>query len=75
MKILKHNPRGLQLSDAAIYVGCGPTKFRTMVRDGRMPRPRLIGNRQVFDTQELDEKFEELPRLEATNDDRNDWDD
>jgi len=68
-------PRGLQKFDAAAYVGCRPTKFEDMVREGTMPKPRLIGNRRVWDTLELDEKFEELPRQSGDNDNTNDWDD
>jgi len=46
-----------------------------MVKDGTMPKPRRIGNRRVWDTIELDEKFEELPRQMSDNDNSNDWDD
>lgn len=67
-------PRGLQKYEAAAYIGCRVTKFEEMVRVGTMPRPRLIGNRRVWDTVELDEKFEELPRPNAENDNSNDWD-
>jgi len=67
-------PRGLQKFDAATYVGCGVSKFEEMVSKGTMPKPRLIGNRRVWDTIELGEKFEELPRHKADNDDTNDWD-
>jgi len=68
-------PRGLQKYEAAAYVGCRVSKFETMVKDGTMPKPRLIGNRRVWDTIELDEKFEELPRQMSDNDNSNDWDD
>jgi hypothetical protein len=47
--------------EAAIYVGVGPTKFDEMVADGRMPHPRLIDTRKVWDIRALDLAFEDLP--------------
>lgn len=55
-------PRGLPRVLAAEYVGCKPRKFDDMVKSGMMPRPRLIGVKKVWDTQELDEAFDALPR-------------
>jgi len=53
--------RGLSRNDAAAYVGCGPTKFDEMVADGRMPPPRRIDGRKIWDVRELDASFEDLP--------------
>jgi hypothetical protein len=53
--------RGLSRVDAAIYVGVGPTKFDEMVADGRMPAPRRIDGRKIWDVRELDASFEDLP--------------
>ena len=53
--------RGLSRMDAAIYVGVGPTKFDEMVADGRMPAPRRIDGRKIWDVRELDASFEDLP--------------
>lgn len=53
---------GLSEIEACTYVGCGPTKFRELVLAGRMPRPRLIGVRRLFDIDELQIFFRELPR-------------
>jgi predicted DNA-binding transcriptional regulator AlpA len=64
-------PRGLSRGQAAAYVGVGVTKFDQMVDDGRMPRPKRIDGRLVWDRVRLDEAFEEL------DDDRgpkNEWD-
>ena len=59
---LVHAPRrGLSRIEAAIYVGIGTTKFDEMVSDGRMPRPRLIDSRKVWDIRALDMAFEDLP--------------
>lgn len=54
-------PRGLSRDDAARYVGVGATKFDEMVADGRMPRPKRIDGRVVWDRLQLDAKFTDLP--------------
>ena len=66
------NPRGLSRIPASEYVGCSPRKFDTMVADGDMPQPRLIGTKKVWDRLELDEYFEALPR--AGEEEINEWD-
>lgn len=71
---LNTTPRGLSKNNAAAYVGCGPTKFEEMVKAGIMPKPRLIGVKRVWDTIELNERFEDLPRAKTPNDEKNDWD-
>lgn len=53
--------RGLSRIEASIYVGIGLTKFDEMVADGRMPGPRLIDGRKVWDIRRLDMAFESLP--------------
>ena len=53
--------RGLSRIDAANYVGVGPSKFDEMVADGRMPAPRRIDGRKIWDVRELDASFEDLP--------------
>jgi len=69
-------PKGLPRVEATIYIGCSPRMFDGMVTGGAMPRPRLIGTKKVWDTAELSEAFEELPRAKGSNDnsERNDWD-
>ena len=54
--------RGLDRIEAAIYVGIGLTKFDALVADGRMPGPRLIDGRRVWDIRRLDMAFEALPQ-------------
>jgi len=66
-------PRGLPRTDAAFYIGCSPRMFDGMVKKGEMPSPRLIGKKKVWDRDELDEFFADLPRPES-NRDKNDWD-
>lgn len=63
-------PRGLSRMHAAAYVGVGATKFDELVGDGRMPRPKRIDGRTVWDRLELDTSFEALPSA----DDANPWD-
>lgn len=67
------NPRGLPRVDAALYVGCSARMFDGLVKDSHMPAPRLIGSKKVWDIDELDECFWNLPRSHS-NDDRNEWD-
>lgn len=54
-------PRGLQRRLAAHYVGVSPTKFDEMVDQGRMPRPKRVDSRKLWDRAELDEAFSALP--------------
>lgn len=53
--------RGLSRIEAAIYIGVGITKFDELVAEGKMPRPRLIDGRKVWDIRALDLAFDELP--------------
>ena len=41
--------RGLSREEAAMYVGVSATKFDEMRVDGRMPRPKQIDGRKVWD--------------------------
>ena len=62
-------PRGLSRVDAAVYVGVSPSLFDLLIKDGRMPEPKRINSRTVWDRYELDAAFEALPHKEhaATN--------
>lgn len=64
--------RGLNRAEAATYIGVGATKFDEMVTDGRMPKPRLIDGRRVWDIRELDISFDSLP---GGSDAGTSWDD
>src|SRR5262249_59425010 len=64
-------PRGLSRLEAAAYVGVSPSLFDTMVKDGRMPQPKRINTRTIWDRVRLDESFEALP----SGDSENPWDD
>lgn len=65
-------PRGLKREVAAAYVGVSAAKFDDMVSDGRMPKPKCIDRRRVWDRVELDRAFEALPDTEGG---KSDWDD
>lgn len=60
-------PRGLSRVKAAAYVGVGTSKFDEMVMDGRMPKPKLVDRRNIWDRVELDAKFDELPSEAEVN--------
>jgi predicted DNA-binding transcriptional regulator AlpA len=64
-------PRGLSRAEAACYVGVSPSLFDAMVKDGRMPSPKRINSRTVWDRKRLDEAFDALPGGNSDNP----WDD
>jgi len=64
-------PRGLSRIQAAEYIGVGITKFDEMVGDGRMPRPKRIDGRKVWDRIKLDEAFASLDDEAGP---KNEWD-
>jgi hypothetical protein len=53
-------PRGLSRAEAASYVGISPTMFDALVKDGRMPPPKRINARTVWDIRQLDDAFDAL---------------
>ena len=63
---ISYPPRGLSRLEAARYIGVGPTLFDEMVVDRRMPRPKRINNRTVWDRVELDIAFSALPGPESS---------
>lgn len=56
-----HIRRGLGEAEAALYVGIGATKFRELVADGRMPKPRIIDTARIWDIDALDAAFRAFP--------------
>jgi hypothetical protein len=62
--------RGLSREESAMYIGVSPSLFDQMVADGRMPGPKLVNSRTIWDRWALDLAFESLP----DRDDRNPWD-
>lgn len=66
-------PRGLSRAEAAAYVGVSPSLFDLLVSDGRMPAPKRINSRTVWDRKKLDQAFELIPDGKTVE--NNPWDD
>lgn len=60
-------PRGLSRVESAAYIGVSPALFDEMVEDGRMPPPKQINRRTVWDRLALDQCFAALPDREEAN--------
>jgi predicted DNA-binding transcriptional regulator AlpA len=58
-------PRGLSREEAAAYIGVSPSLFDILVKDGRMPGPKHINSRVVWDRLKLDVAFEALDDTDA----------
>ncbi|MGD9769603.1 MAG: hypothetical protein AB7U62_18370, partial [Pseudolabrys sp.] len=54
-------PIGLNREESAAYFGVSPTLFDEMVMDGRMPPPREVNSRVIWDREELRTAFKALP--------------
>jgi excisionase family DNA binding protein len=65
--------RGLDESEAAIYLSISPSFFRRKVEAGEMPKPRVIGSRRIWDVDDLDAYFKALPYEGC--EESNGWDD
>ena len=63
-------PLGLSRAQRAAYVGVGTTLYDEMVKDGRMPSPKQINGRNIWDRRALEEAFVALP----SDEDVNPWD-
>ena len=70
-------PRLVGRNAAAAYVSVAPNTFDTMVREGRMPKPRVLSpGRKAWDIRLLDEAIDGLPLDGEDTDTENDgWDD
>jgi hypothetical protein len=58
-----------------MYLGVSPSKFDELVKDGRMPRPRIIDTRKLWDIYEIDMAFDQLPHENSRPTAGNSWDD
>jgi predicted DNA-binding transcriptional regulator AlpA len=54
-------PRGLSRVESAKHIGVSATLFDELVKDGRMPQPKRINARTVWDVRQLDVAFDALP--------------
>jgi hypothetical protein len=50
-----------------MYIGTSASMFDAMVKDGRMPQPKLINSKPVWDRFALDAAFEALPDRDHGN--------
>ena len=64
-------PRGLRREQAAAYISVSPATFDKMVHDGRMPAPKRVGARVIWDRLQIDEAFSSL--VGDDNDDEDPW--
>lgn len=56
-------PRLIAREASAAYACVSPNTFDDMVRDGRMPKPRMLGSKRLaWDVRELDAAIDVLPR-------------
>lgn len=58
--------RGMDREQAAAYIGISPSLFDEMVEDGRMPKPKLLNGRVVWDIRRLDLAFDALPEKDGS---------
>jgi predicted DNA-binding transcriptional regulator AlpA len=65
--------RGLSRDEAAMYVGVSATMFDRLVGDGRMPQPRRIDGRKIWDIRSLDLHFDSLPIHADASQSANSW--
>lgn len=65
---ISYPPRGLSREEAARYVGVSARKFDELVKDRRMPKPRQVDARTVWDRVEIDMAFSSLPHQEVKSD-------
>jgi len=61
LAILPTPCRGLSRAEAARYVGISPSKFDQLVAESRMPTPRRLDGRKLWDVRDLDLAFDGLP--------------
>jgi hypothetical protein len=66
-------PRGLSREVASRYIGISVTKFDQLVHEGRMPPPKRIDGRKLWDRDALDGAFWALPD-DSPNGGDNPWD-
>ena len=62
-------PRGLNREIAATYIGVSPSKFDELVQQGKMPLPKRIDRRKLWDRRAIDSAFDVLQDDLSDNDD------
>jgi predicted DNA-binding transcriptional regulator AlpA len=64
---IAYPPRGMSRDEAGRYIGVGVTKFDKMVADGRMPRPKRVDGRVIWDRLKVEAAFTDLPEEKPVN--------
>jgi predicted DNA-binding transcriptional regulator AlpA len=72
--LVRIEPRGLSRAQAAAYVGISPSLFDELVVDGRMPSPKAVNSRRIWDRLALDLAFASLPDVGGGWNEPNPWD-
>jgi len=54
-------PIGLSREVAAAFIDVSPSKFDQMVADGRMPKPKRVDGRRIWDRTKIERAFAALP--------------
>lgn len=68
-------PFAVSREAAAALVGISPSKFDMLVSDGRMPQPRALDGRVLWDVEEVRAAWRSVPRRgEAVQDAGSAWD-
>lgn len=70
--ILPPTARGLCRVEAAAYVGVGPSTFDRLVGEKKMPVPKRVYSRTIWDVRALDRAFDALDSGDSS--DHNPWD-
>lgn len=67
MKDFEQSPprRALNRAEAARYVGISPNTFDKLIGERKMPAPKRIYARKVWDLRELDSAFEMLDSTDS----------
>jgi len=67
-------PRGLCREEAAAYINVSVTLWDRMVDDGRMPKPKRLDGRCVWDRLAVDRAFAAIPDDSGKADSKDIWD-
>ena len=68
-------PLGMSRIEAARYVGVSLTMYDRMVRDGRMPQPKVVNSRVIWDRRKIEVFFAALPDRAANPAEQDGWED
>lgn len=58
---ISYPPRGLSKVEACRYLGIGSTLFDQLIAEGKLPKPKRIASRVIWDRIALDVAFNDMP--------------